>query len=130
MKHSILILAVLFLIGSCGGGSSCNNDEDGLITENVTVGYCISPAISPPFNSPCCKYTIKTESSSEIFYLNNEYYLDKLLPHNNDIWKIKMTYRIVKKFKPGKYDKNCYLRNAKEIIVIIEIICAEIIHQK
>ena len=32
MKHSILILAILFLI------SSCNSDEDGLITENATNG--------------------------------------------------------------------------------------------
>ena len=120
MKHSILILAILFLI------SSCNNDEDGLITENATVGYCVGLG----FYSSCCKYTIKTKSSNEIFLPNNEHYLDKLLPHNNDIWKIKMTYRIIKKFKPGNYQKNCYLRNSKKTIVIIEIICAEIIHLK
>ena len=39
MKHSILILAILFFISSCGGGSSCNSDADGLITENATVYY-------------------------------------------------------------------------------------------
>ena len=125
MKHSILILAMLLLISSCGGGSSCNNDEDGLITENATVGYCV--ANLGLYNNFCCNYTIKIESSNEIFLPNNEYYLDKLFPHNNDIWKIKMTYRIIKKIRPGNYDKNCYLRNAKKTIVIIEIICAEII---
>ena len=117
MKHPILILVVLFFI------SNCNNDEGGSITENATVGYCIAA-----FHSYyCCKYTIKTKINNEIFLPNNEYYLDKLLPNLNDIWKIKMTYRIIKKFKPGNYNKNCYLRNAKESIVIIEIISAKII---
>ena len=46
MKHSILILAMLFFISSCGGGSSCNNDADGLITENATVGYCVGQVSS------------------------------------------------------------------------------------
>ena len=121
MKNSILILAVLFFI------SSCNNDADGLITEKAIVYPCLGLG----FNNYCCKYTIKTQIRNKIFLANNENEYDfyKFFPNDPNGIDIKMTYRIIREIKPGNYDKNCYLRNAKELIVIIEIISAEIIQQ-
>ena len=122
MKHSILILAILFLISSCGGGSTCNNDEDGLITENATVYYYGDPG----FGGFYCNYIIKNEDKNKVFLPNNEDDLDKFF--RNDIVlgrKVKITYRIIKEIKPGDDDKHCYVLNTKKIIVIIEVICID-----
>ena len=130
MKHSILILAMLFLISSCGGGSSCNNDEDGLITENATVHHFVDPG----FGRFYCNYIIEIGSNNKIFlpdnnkiYLpNNEYDLDKFHRNNNiRNRKVKITYRIIKEIKPGDDDKHCYIKGTKKTIVIIEIICID-----
>ena len=93
MKHSILILAILFLI------SSCNNDEDGLITENATVYYYLDPGFGGSF----CEYVIETESHRTLVPAGNEHGLGKLFGRNDYISKAKITYRItkVKEIKPG-----------------------------
>ena len=58
MKHSILILAVLFLI------SSCNDDPDGSITENATVYYYEDLR----FGRFYCNYIIEIENNNKIFW--------------------------------------------------------------
>ena len=125
MKHSILILAMLFLISSCGGGSSCNNDADGfLITENADIRYYIDPG----FGRFYCNYIIKIGDNSKIFLPDNEDNLDKFLRNNNirdSIEKVKMTYRIIKEIKPGDDDKHCYIKGTKKTVVIIKIICID-----
>ena len=122
MKHSILILAMLFLISSCGGGSTCNNDEDGLITENAMVYYYGDPG----FGGFYCNYIIKNEYKNKVFLPNNEDDLDKFF--RNDIVlgrKVKITYRIIKEIKPGDDDKHCYDKGTNKTVVIIEVICID-----
>ena len=86
MKNSILILAMLFFI------SSCNNDEEGLITENATVYYYLDPMFGGSF----CEYVIETESHRTLVPAGNEHGLEKLFGRNDYISKVKITYRITK----------------------------------
>ena len=119
MKHSILILAMLFLI------SSCNNDEDGLITENATVYYYY---LDPGFGGSFCEYVIETESHRTLVPKGYEHGLEKLFPNYTDhTSKAKITYRIteVKEIKPGY--KPCLHGDGIGIslnpVVFIEVIC-------
>ena len=122
MKHSILILAILFLISSCGGGSTCNNDEDGLITENATVYNHFDWG----FVAHNCNYIIENKKNNKIYLPNNEDDLDKFF--RNDIVlgrKVKITYQIIKEIKPGDDDKHCYDKGTNKTVVIIEVICID-----
>ena len=84
MKHPILILAMLFLI------SSCNNDEDGLITENATVYHDFHN--TPHFIVKYC-YLIKTESN-KIFRPKEPHSLSNLNLKRYGSSKVKITYRL------------------------------------
>ena len=128
MKHPILILAMLFLISNCGGGSRCNSDEDGSITENAKVYNHFDWG----FTRHNCDYIIHimgNKNNNKIFLPNNEEDLDKFF--RNDIVlgrEVKITYRIIKEIKPGDNDKHCYVESTeitKETVVIIEIICID-----
>ena len=93
MKHSILILAILFLI------SSCNNDADGLITENATVYYYGDPWFGGSF----CYFVIETESNKILVPINKQDVLIKLFPNYTDhTSKAKITYRSTKDKLDGK----------------------------
>ena len=115
MKHSILILATLFLI------SSCNNDEDGLITENATVYHYGDPGFGGSF----CEYVIETESHRTLVPAG-EHGLGKLFPNYTDhTSKAKITYRVakVKEIKPGFRHCNHIHRAVKlNPVVLIEVI--------
>ena len=125
MKHSILILAMLFFISSCGGGSSCNSDADGLIAENVTI-YNHFDWGFVRHNCNYIIYIIENKNNNKIFLPNNEDDLDKFF--RNDIVidrEVKITYRIIKEIKPGDDDKHCYVKGTKKTVVIIKIICID-----
>ena len=85
MKHSILISAMLFLI------SSCNNDADGLITENATVYYNMHS--TPHFILKYC-YLIKTESN-KVFRPKSPNSLSNLNIKLYGSSKVKVTYRLI-----------------------------------
>ena len=113
MKHSILILAMLFLI------SSCNSDEDGLITENATV-YSYS---DPEFNISFCYYVIETESNKIFAIDERNLILSKLKFITNVSKKVKITYRLTKNKLDGI---DCYHKSdrLKKPVVLIEVIRA------
>ena len=113
MKHSILILAMLFLMGSC------NSDADGLITENATVYYYLDPMFGGSF----CEYVIETESHRTLVPAGNEHGLEKLFGRNDYISKAKITYRITKveEIKPGS--RRCRHKEGElNPVVFIEVI--------
>ena len=109
MKYSILILAVLLLI------SSCNNDEEGLITENATVYYYLDPG----FNRSQCHFVIETESN-KIFAIDNMNSILSKLKYGVSK-KVKITYRLTKNKLDGKH---CYHKSGrlKKPVVLIEVI--------
>ena len=84
MKHSILILAMLFFM------SSCNNDEDGLITENATVYYHFY--LRPAAIISYC-HLIETESN-KVFTPKTPHSLSKLNLKWGGSSKVKITYRL------------------------------------
>ena len=114
MKHSILILATLFLI------SSCNNDEDGSITENATVYYYLDPGFGGSF----CEYVIETESHKTLVP-SYGHGLEKFFGRNDHTSKVKITYRIikVKEIKPG-YRHCSHKKGHLNPVVFIKVIYA------
>ena len=129
MKNLILILAILFLISSCGGGSSCNSDADGLITENATVYYDTNVGKRDYSISYC--YLIKTKSNkafasetkSNVFIPKTPNSLSKLNIKPNSSSKIKITYRLTGDKLP-EFGNTCH-HVGRIPIAVIEIICVE-----
>ena len=107
MKHSILILAMLFLI------SSCNNDEDGLITENATVYRYLDSG----FGGSQCHFVIEIENN-KIFAIDKMSSILSKLKYGVSK-KLKITYRLTKNKLEGKH---CYHKSGrlKKPVVLIE----------
>lgn len=126
MKHSILILAVLFFISSCGGGSICNNDTDGLITENATVYYDVYVKITSTSIEyiPSYCYLIETESN-KVFIPKTSQSLSKLNLKPNSNSKVKITYRLTGDKLPTD-DAGCN-HVGRFPTAVIEVICIDII---
>ena len=128
MKHSILILAILFFISSCGGGSGCNNDEDGLITENVTVYYDTNVGKWDYSISYCYLIEIRSnkvlsETESNVFVPKTPNSLSKLNIKSNSSSKVKITYRLTGDKLP-EFGNTCH-HVGRIPIAVIEIICVE-----
>ena len=121
MKHSILILAILFLISSCGGGSSCNNDPDGLITENATVYYNMHD--TPHFIEKYC-YLIKTESN-KVFRPKAPHSLSNLNIKLYGSSKVKITYRLIADKLPKDLSISGCLHKDRIPTALIEVIRVE-----
>ena len=127
MKH--LILATLFFISSCGGGSSCNNDADGLITENATVYYETNTGKWDYSISYC--YLIETESNkvftsetkSNVFIPKTPHSLSKLNIKSNSSIKVKITYRLTGDKLP-EFGNTCH-HVGRIPTDVIEVICVE-----
>ena len=119
MKHPILILAMLFLISSCGGGSSCNSDEDGLITENATIYYNMHS--TPHFIEKYC-YLIKTESN-KVFRPKAPHSLSKFNIKINSCSKVKITYRLIADKLPQDLSISGCLHKDRIPTALIEVIC-------
>ena len=116
MKNLILILAMLFFI------SSCNNDEEGLITENATVYHDFF--VRPEFIISYCNL-IETESN-KVFIPKASHILSKLdvkfneFNFNNSSSKVKITYRVTGD-KPNRGDCRHKDRIPTAVIEVIRI---------
>ena len=108
MKH--LILAALFFI------SSCNNDAEGLITENATVYYNFYVR-REAIISYC--HLIETESN-KVFIPKTTHSLSKLNLKWNSNSKVKITYRLTGD-KPNRGDCRHKDRIPTAVIEVIRI---------
>ena len=117
MKHSILILAMLFLI------SSCNSDEDGLITENATIYYDVNTG-KRDFSISYC-YLIEIESNKVLFMPKTPHSLSNLNIKSNSSSKVKVTYRLTEDKVPPLGDQNGCRHFDRVPTALIEVICIE-----
>ena len=112
MKNSILILAMLFFI------SSCNNDEEGLITENATVYYDFHD--TPHAIEKYC-YLIKTENN-KVFRPKAPHSLSKLNIKRYSSSKVKITYRLIADKLPLNLSISGCLYKGRIPTALIEVI--------
>ena len=119
---------MLFFISSCGGGSSCNNDADGLITENATVYYHTNVGKWDYSITYCYLIKIKSnvfipEIKSNVFIPKTPHSLSKLNIKSNSSSKVKITYRLTEDKLP-EFGNTCH-HFGRIPTSVIEVICVE-----